>query len=105
MPVEIMKNGANGAPPPAAMVTTCWVRDDFANGRRRYKLHAMHVPLQNAVDPALGLAASHPRLAGNPMVIGEVELIVPNLEVARILLSAMSEMISKQPPEILQVKA
>jgi hypothetical protein len=42
---------------------------------------------------------------GNPAVIGEASVEVPNLEVAKILHAAMGEMLSKQPPEILQVKA
>lgn len=83
MAIEITNNGA----PPAAMVSISWVRDDFANGRRRYKAFAMA------------------RQGGaNPAVIGEAILEVPNLEVAKILHAAMGEMLAKQPPEILQVK-
>lgn len=95
----------NGGAPALAMVTTSWVRDDFANGRRRFKLYAMHVPVIQAVDPKMSIGASHPRLAGAPAVIGELSIEVPNLEVARILLAGLSEMLNKQPPEILQVKA
>jgi hypothetical protein len=99
--MDIVKNGA----PQQAMVTTSWVRDDFANGRRRFKLYAMHVPVMHAVAPDIRIDASHPRLAGGPAVIGEASLEVPNLEVARILLAGLTEMLNKQPPEILQVKA
>ena len=95
----------NGGAPAAALVTTSWVRDDFANGRRRIKLYAMHVPVQQAVNPMRPLDATHPRLAGGPTVIGEAVLEVPNLEVAKILLAGLNEMLTKQPPEILQVKA
>ncbi len=45
--MDITKNGAPPVPA-AAMVTSSWVRDDYANGRRRYKLYAMHVPLVQA---------------------------------------------------------
>src|SRR5262249_46388596 len=100
--VEAIKNG--GAPA-AAMVTTSWVRDDFANGRKRFKLYAMHVPVQQAVSMRTALHAQHPRLAGGPTVIGEATLEVPNLEVAKILLAGLNEMLAKQPPEILQVKS
>ena len=80
--MEITKNGA----PPTMMVSISWVRDDFANGRRRYKAYAIMTG------------------NGNPTVIGEAVLEVPNLEVAKILQSAMGEMLAKQPVEILQVK-
>ena len=104
--MDITKNGAGqSATPQAAMITTSWMRDDFANGRRRFKLYAMHVPVMQAVDPAMHIGLSHPRLAGAPAVIGEMTVEVPNLEVARILHAAMAEMLSKQPPEILQVKS
>ena len=49
------------------------------------------------------IGVSHPRLAGGPTVIGEATLDVPNLEVAKILLAGLTEMLNKQPPEILQV--
>lgn len=99
--MEITKNGA--AQP--AMVTSSWVRDDFANGRKRFKLYAMHVPIHKFEGLDLDVAMSHPRLAGAPTVIGEATIEVPNLEVAKILHAAIGEMLSKQPPEILQVKA
>jgi hypothetical protein len=102
MGLEISKNGG---PPAAAMVTTSWVRDDFASGRRRYKVYAMHVPVMSAVAPDIRLDAQHPRMAGAPTVIGEVTIEVPNLEVAKILHVAMGEMLNKQPVELLQVKA
>jgi hypothetical protein len=98
----------NGAPPqPSGLVTTSWVRDDFANGRRRFKLYAMHVPVTAAVGSAVGgsIESNRPRLAGSPVVIGEATIEVPNLEVAKILLAGLSEMLNKQPVEILQVKA
>ena len=82
--MEITKNGGG----PQAVVSISWVRDDFASGRRRYKAFAMS---------RIG--------GGNPAVIGEASVEVPNLEVAKILHAAMGEMLSKQPPEILQVKA
>jgi hypothetical protein len=78
--MDILKNGT----PPRALVSISWVRDDFVNGRRRYKAYAM-----SRVD------------GGNPAVIGEAILEVPNLEVAKILHAAMGEMLAKQPPEIL----
>jgi hypothetical protein len=101
--MEISKNG--GAPAPAAMVTSSWVRDDFANGRRRFKVYAIHVPLVQGVAADMRIDASHPRIAGAPAVIGEVSIEVPNLEVAKILHAAIGEMLAKQPPEILQVKS
>jgi hypothetical protein len=94
MPVDITKNGA--PQPAAAMITTSWMRDDFANGRCRFRLYAMHVPTMQA--------AANARLAGAPTVIGEATLEAPNLDVARILLAGLNEMLNKQPPEILQVK-
>lgn len=104
--MEISNNGASQ--PQAAMVTSSWVRDDYASGRRRYKLYAMHVPLVNAQaadkeDGINSVITSHPRLASGPTVIGEATLDVPNLEVAKILLAGLAEMLNKQPPEILQV--
>lgn len=84
----------------AAMVTTSWVRDDFANGRRRYKVFAVHVPVMGAIRDAV-----NPRMGGPPTVIGEITVEVPNLEVAKILHAAMGEMLAKHPVEILQVKA
>lgn len=81
MSLDILKNGTA----PRALVSISWVRDDFANGRRRYKAYAM-----SRVDGG-----------GNPAVIGEAILEVPNLEVAKILHAAMGEMLAKQPPEIL----
>jgi hypothetical protein len=79
--MEISKNG--GAPQ-QAIVSISWMRDDFANGRRRYKAYAM----------------SRTTSVGNPAVIAEAVLEVPNLEVAKILHAAMGEMLAKQPPEI-----
>lgn len=78
---------------PQGIVTTSWVRDDLGNGRKRYKLYAMHIP----IDPATM------QLAGSPMVIGDAALEVPNLEIAKFLLAGLTEMINKQPVEILQV--
>ena len=78
--VDITKNGAG----PATMVSISWARDDFANGRRRYKAFAMARPSN-----------------GNPAVIGEAVLEVPNLEIAKILHGALGEMLAKQPAEIL----
>jgi hypothetical protein len=83
--MELTKNG--GAPKPA-MVSISWIRDDFSNGRRRYKAYAM---MTGGGNP-------------NPTVIGEATLEVPNLEVAKILQAAMGEMLAKQPLEIIQVK-
>ena len=100
--MEISKNGTMPQPQ-AAMVTSSWVRDDYANGRRRDKLYAMHVPLVNAQAADMHMGVSHPRLASGPTVIGEATLDVPNLEVAKILLAGLTEMLNKQPPEILQV--
>ena len=100
--MDITKNGALPVPA-AAMVTSSWVRDDYANGRRRYKLYAMHVPLVQAQAADMQIGVSHPRLASGPTVIGEATLDVPNLEVAKILLAGLTEMLNKQPPEILQV--
>jgi hypothetical protein len=96
--IELIKNGA--PQPPAAMVTTSWVRDDYGNGRRRYKVFAMHVPLLQAMAADMQLGVSHPRLAGAPTVIGEATLEVPNLEVAKMIHAALGEMLAKQPPEI-----
>jgi hypothetical protein len=85
MQLEILKNG--GAPQ-MAMASASFVRDDFVNGRRRYKGFLIQ------------------RAGGdNPVVIGEAQLEVPNLEIARILLTAMADFLSKQPVELLQVKA
>jgi hypothetical protein len=80
--MEITNNGSA----PTAVVSISWVRDDFANGRRRYKAFA--VARQSGA---------------NPTVIGEAVLEVPNLEVAKILQAAMGEMLAKQPVEILTV--
>jgi hypothetical protein len=79
--IEIHKNGA----PHQMMVSISWVRDDFTNGRRRYKAFVMSRPS-----------------GGNPAVIGEASVEVPNLEVSKILHAAMGEMLAKQPPEILR---
>jgi hypothetical protein len=68
------------------LISISWQRDDFANGRRRYKAYA--VTRLNG--------------GGNPVVIGEAALEVPNLEVAKIIHAAMGEMLAKQPPEILR---
>ena len=84
MGMELTKNGAM---PQATMVSISWVRDDFANGRRRYKAFAM----------------ARPTGGGNPTVIGEAVLEVPNLEIAKVLHAALGEMLAKQPPEILKV--
>ena len=84
--MELTKNGS--APAAAALVSISWIRDDFANGRRRYKAYAM---MTGGGNP-------------NPTVIGEATLEVPNLEIAKILQSAMGEMLAKQPVEIIQVK-
>ncbi|MBV8056082.1 MAG: hypothetical protein JOZ29_17410 [Deltaproteobacteria bacterium] len=100
--MDITKNG--NAPQPA-MVTTSWVRDEFANGRRRFKLYVMHTPVVQAAALHTQIDASHPRIAGPPTVIGEATIEVPNLEVARMLHAAIGEMLSKQGPEILTVKA
>lgn len=81
--VDITKNGAS---PQAQMLSISWVRDDFASGRRRYKAFAM----------------ARPSGGGNPAVIGEAVLEVPNLEVAKIIHSALGEMLAKQPPEIVK---
>jgi hypothetical protein len=96
--IELIENGA--PQPAAAMVTTSWVRDDYSNGRRRFKVYAMHVPLLQALAADMQLGISHPRMAGAPTVIGEATLEVPNLEVAKILHAALGEMLAKQPPEI-----
>jgi hypothetical protein len=85
-----------------AMVTTSWMREDLANGRKRFRVFAMHVPLVNAVDTAIPLDASHPRIAGAPAVIGEATIEASNLDVAKILSATISQMIAKQPPEIIQ---
>lgn len=77
--MDLIKNGNA----PMAMVNISWVRDDFANGRRRYKAYAM-----SRVD------------GSNPVVIGEASIEVPSLEVAKIIHAAMAEMLAKQPPEI-----
>lgn len=96
--MEITKNGNA---PQTAMVTTSWVRDEFANGRKRFKLYAIHVPLTQVAAGDMKLAISHPRMAGAPTVIGEASIEVPNLEVARILHAAVGQMLQAQPPEIL----
>jgi len=97
--MELTKNGAPAAAHQAersgaeltslrgasAFVSISWVRDDFANGRRRYKAYAM----------------SRVTSVGNPAVIGEAMLEVPNLEVAKILHAAMGEMLAKQPAELI----
>ena len=77
--MELTKNGNV----PTALVSISWNRDDFANGRRRYKAYAM-----SRVN------------GGNSIVIGETVLEVPNLEVAKVLHAAIGEMLAKQPPEI-----
>ena len=84
MSIDITKNGSTST----MMLSISWMRDDFANGRRRYKAYAI----------------SRPGGGGNPAVIGEAMLEVPNLDVAKILHTALGEMLAKQPPEILQVK-
>jgi hypothetical protein len=99
--MEVRKDGT---PPTAAMVTTSWVRDDFVNGRRRFKVYAMHVPLMQTVAEDMQRGVSHPKMAGAPTVIGEIMLEVPNLEVARMLHVALGETLSKQGPELLTVK-
>jgi hypothetical protein len=103
--MDITENGP--APQQAAgMISSSWARDDYTNGRRRYKLYAIHTPVQQASNDGINsVLLARPRMAGNPTVIGEVTIEVPNLEVAKILYAAMGEMLSKQPPEILQVKA
>lgn len=98
--MEIFKNGG---PPKAGIITSSWVRDDFTTDRRRYKIFAMHVPVES-MDPQ-GVNPQHPRLAGGPTVIGEMEITVPNLDVAKFLLNAFGEMLSKQGPEIITVQS
>jgi hypothetical protein len=92
----------NRTAPAAAMVTTSWVREDLANGRKRFRVFAMHVPLVNAVALDVPLDASHPRIAGAPSVIAEATLEMANLDVAKILYATIGQMIAKQPPEIIQ---
>ena len=99
--MEVTKDGA----PPQAMVTTSWMREDLSKGHKRFKLYAMHVPLQHRIQEVVRLDVSHPRLAGPSMVIGEATIEVSKLEVAKILQAAVGEMLAKQPPEILQVQA
>jgi hypothetical protein len=95
---DILKNGQ--IPQGRAVVTTSWSRDEYASGRKRFTLHAIHVPVLGPADKDLQPGVSHPRLAAMPMVIGEVVMEVPNLEVAKMLYAAIGEMLSKQPPEI-----
>jgi hypothetical protein len=99
--MEITKNGDS---PPSSMVTTWWVRDDFANGRRRFKLYAVHMPGQKAASSDVAINLQHSRLAGAPAVVGEAQIEVPNLEVAKILLAGLTEMLQKQAPEVVTVK-
>lgn len=101
--MEDHKNGTQ--PAVAALTTSAWVRDDFVNGRRCYKVYTLQAPVRNIVNPEMMARGAYPQLAGNPTVIAEATLIVPNLEVAKFLVAAIAEMIAKQPPEILQVKA
>ncbi len=82
-----MDNLVNGAPP-RTLLSISWMRDDFANGRRRYKAYAM----------------ARPEAGGNPAVIGEATLEVPNLDVAKVLHSALGEMLARQPPELVTVR-
>jgi len=97
--VEITRNGAPPAALQPAMVTSSWMREDLPNGRRRFRLYAMQVPVMRP-EPQDMQTRAH-RLAGNPAVIGEATIDVMNLEVARILHAAIGEMLAKQPPEIL----
>jgi hypothetical protein len=92
MSIEITKNGA---PAPSAMVTTSWVREDLANGRKRFRVFAMHLPLIQASATDAPLDVQHPRIAGAPSVIAEATLEVANLDVAKILYATIGQMIAK----------
>jgi hypothetical protein len=100
MSIELKHNGVAAQ----GMVTTSWVRDEYANGRKRFTVYAMHVPVMQAVAPGGQIDVSRPRLAGAPAVIGQLILEVPNLEVAKMLCAALGETLAAQPPEILQIK-
>jgi len=96
------KNG-NLTPRPG-VVTTCWRRDDYGNGHRRYTVSAIHVPIAETFDPTRPIESSTPRMAGAPTVLGTITMEAPNLEVAKMLYAGLGEMLATQPPEILQIK-
>src|SRR6185437_17146814 len=98
MSIENLRNGAT--PASSGMVTTSSVRDEYTHGRKRFTVYAMHVPIADPQDIDLKLGVSQPRMAGAPIVIGQATLVVPNLDVARMLHAAIGEMLAKQPPEI-----
>lgn len=99
MSIELVKSAP--APQPA-IVTTSWSLDVYGNGRKRFKVYAVHIPVTPLESRDAELAVSHPRMAGAATVIGEVTIEVPNLEVARILHAAIGQMLAAQPPEILR---
>jgi hypothetical protein len=95
--VDVTKNG--GAPA-ANLLTTSWMRERTSEGPSRFTLYAMMTPVQQAVN---SIEQAHPRMAGAPMVVGQAVIDVPNLEIAKLLLAGLNEMLSKQPSEIVQV--
>ncbi len=104
MAIEITKNGSTPAPG-SAMLGTSWTMEQTVSGRKHFKLYVIHVPLLNAFGGGpIGIGAATPRIAGAPTVIGEATMEVPNLEIARLLVAGISEMLAKQPPEIILAK-
>lgn len=87
--MELLKNGAAPRPQP---VEVSFVRDDYANGRRRYKSYAMIK--QQQLDPLTNT------LRQVTVVIGEITVEAPNLEVAKVCCASLLNMLSKLPPEI-----
>lgn len=90
------------------LVTTSWLREDLSNGHKRFKVYAISVPI--LTDPSMNngtfsVENTHPRLAGNPVVISESTLEAPNLEVAKLIHAGQAEMLRSQPPEIVQVSS
>lgn len=83
-------NGNQPHPQGKGVITTSWDRDDSNNKKRRFKLTATYTPL-----------TPDERLAGPPVTIGESTLDAPSLEVARIMVAGLNQMLASQPPDIL----
>jgi len=86
-----------------AIITSSWTREILENGRKRFKFHAIQVPLDHSPAPVIQVAVEHPRLAAPPVVVGELVLEIVNLDVARILIAAVQQVLAAQPPELHRV--
>jgi hypothetical protein len=93
-------NGKAPAPATSGALTTCWRLERTPEGRKKFIVRAIYTPLLQAVNSQID--QSRPRMAGAPVVVGDAELDVPNLEILKILHMGIGEMLAKQPPEIMK---